>query len=94
MFRKDTPNRYNIKYGQQISTHESVRRLMDSKRTQNTTPDRIEHCLRTFVKPEEIKKRTADDVRSSIIFTPGETINISPPHIQSQVRNVIRMRNS
>ena len=55
VFRKDTPNRYNIKYGQQISTHESVRRLMDSKRTQNTTPDRIEHCLRTFVKPEEIK---------------------------------------
>ena len=46
IFQKNAPNRYNIKYGQQVTTHESVTRLMDLKHTETTTPDRIEHCLR------------------------------------------------
>jgi hypothetical protein len=55
VFREDAPNRYNFKYGQKVSIHESVRSLMNISSKEHTKPDRIEHCLRTFVKPEEIK---------------------------------------
>jgi len=67
---------YNMTYGEEVMTHDSMKHFFTSSRKEEgvkDTPDQIEHCLRTFVKPEEIKtycKRcTKHDSESDFVET-------------------------